>query len=455
MGITIIVLSVQPTLAYTSTSHNAEETPSYVVFMPLITLNYAPPSPTLLPNDPYYTSQWALDRTNAPRAWRESDSSLGKGVLIAVLDTGADFEHVDLTAKLRSDIDKDFVNDDDEAQDDHGHGTHVAGIAAAATNNEEGVVGLGWDAEVLPLKVLDKNGGGSLAKLVNAVYYATDQGANIINMSLATDADYNLQCSQFPALLEALQYAYEHDVLVVVAAGNDNDDAGKVVPANCPYVLTVAATDSSDTRSYFSNYGSVIDIAAPGQNIYSTKLGNKYGTKRGTSMAAPFVAGLASLVWAKFPEYTPDQVSDTILNNAIDLGEVGRDTRYGCGRIDALAAVAHGITGDTVCRTDALSAADHSVGNIPGQAFVLTPETPPRHNVSAETFVAGHLIVRLNLDRTQDTLMSEYNIETLQTLANDIVLVRVPLGAEWDTAQKLMVEGVIEYAQPDYRVFAQ
>jgi subtilisin family serine protease len=355
-----------------------------------------------------------------------------------------DLEHTDFNNKLRTDIDKDFVNDDDKAQDDHGHGTHVAGIAAAATNNDQGIVGLGWNAEILPLKVLSEKGGGSLSDLTSAIYYATDSGANIINLSLATNPAYNLHCSQFPALIEALEYAYNHGVLTIVAAGNDNDDASKVVPANCPYVLTVAATESNDTRASFSNYGDVIDIAAPGVSIYSTILGNRYGVRSGTSMSTPFVAGLASLVWAKYPTYTPSQVTEAILNNATDLGETGWDNKYGCGRINALNAVVHGANRAPSCRTTTLRPT--SMQKAAAIAQVKAPE---------ETYVAGHLIVRLKDDRTQDTLPSEYNTETLQTLADGTILVRVPEGTEWDTAQRLLLDGMIMYAQPDYLVFAQ
>ncbi|MGC9358520.1 MAG: S8 family serine peptidase, partial [Anaerolineae bacterium] len=223
------------------------------IFLPTIMRFYTPPIPLRYPNDTYYSSQWGLAKMNAPLAW---GSTLGDNVLIAVLDSGADFSHPDLQSKLRSDIDWDYVNDDGTAQDDNGHGTHVSGIAAAVTDNNQGVAGLGWNSTILPLKVLDNRGDGDLQALLDAIYDATDQGVKVINMSLGSDPTaQELVCEvDTPSLAEAFQYAYDHGVVSVVSAGNDDGyDAGRVVPASCPYVLTVGATTSSDTRASFSN----------------------------------------------------------------------------------------------------------------------------------------------------------------------------------------------------------
>ncbi|MCD4739144.1 MAG: S8 family peptidase, partial [Anaerolineae bacterium] len=273
------------------------------VFLPLILRNYTPPILAHMPNDTYYNDQWAMDKINAPLAWGRSQ---GDGILIAVLDTGADFGHADLAGKLRSDIDHDYINNDTTAQDDNGHGTHVAGIAAATTDNTRGVAGLGWNATVLPLKVLDAAGSGGTRGIEDAIYYATDHGAKIISMSLSSEPDQNLNCiSDTPSLANAIEYAYNHGVLVVTAAGNAYGNADKVIPANCPHVLTIGATTSSDQRASFSNTGNVIDLAAPGSSILSTYWpGDGYDYLSGTSMATPYVSGLAALVWAAHPTYT-------------------------------------------------------------------------------------------------------------------------------------------------------
>jgi len=310
------------------------------LYLPLVMRAYRPPPPPpVYPNDPYYGSQWGLTRVRAPEAWA---LSTGQGVLIAVLDTGTDYTHPDLSGKVRTDIAWNFVNNND-ARDNNGHGTHVSGIAAAATNNGIGVAGMGWDASILPLKVMDSQGRGSTAELIPAIYYAADHGARVINMSLAGTTRDNLCPSDVQA---AVDYAYRRGVLLVAAAGNWPYIAQSPFPANCAHVLGVAATTSSDSRAWFSNYGDHVSVAAPGEDIYSTLRYGGYGYMDGTSMATPFVAGLAALVYARFPTYTPDQVASAILDNAQDLGSTGWDIYYGCGRIDAFRALWDGARGD-------------------------------------------------------------------------------------------------------------
>jgi len=346
-----LFFGVQSVLANTSSPHPQTFaagdviSETHVIFLPVIhTSGTALP---WQPNDPYYSNQWAMEKTDAATAWQSAD---GTGVLLAVLDSGVDFEHVDLVTKIRRDLDWDFVNNDDDAQDDYGHGTHVSGIAAAAPNNGEGVVGVGWNVEILPLKVLDQTGRGSIANVIAAIYYATDAGADIINMSFNTSSDSPMQCAQIPALVAALEYAYQHGVLVIAAAGNKSVDAAQIVPANCPHVLTVAATTTEDSIASFNNYGEVVDVVAPGVSIYSTSIGNAYGNRSGTSMATPFVAGVAALVWSRHPDYTPDEVAMAILDTATDLGPSGWDPAYGCGRVSAAAAVMAEDQATTSCR---------------------------------------------------------------------------------------------------------
>lgn len=424
---------------------NVINKPFYRAYLPLVMRAYSPPILPVTPNDPAYGSQWGLAKINAPLAWGVSQ---GQGILIAVLDSGADLGHPDLSGQLRSDIDWDYVNNDDTAQDDDGHGTHVAGIAAAATNNGIGVAGLGWNATVLPLKVLDNEGSGSFTNLVTALRYATDHGAKIINMSLGSDPAYNLQCANYPDLVNALKYAYDHGVLNIVAAGNEAGNANQVMPANCPYVLTVAATDSSDARAWFSNSGTVVDIAAPGADIYSTYWPSPdYASMDGTSMATPFVAGLAALVWARAPAYTPEQVAAAILDNARDLGPAGRDNDFGCGRIDAPGAVITGTTrASSLCKPTALS------GTTLQAATAETPPPPPG------SYVPGRLIVGLrahDLAAQADTLRA-YAVEPLAQLApGGGWLMSVPVGQEWEIAQRLLHDGVVEYAHLDFLLFAQ
>lgn len=323
------------------------------VHLPLMLHGYTYTSPLpspRYPDDPYYGSQWALEKVDMPEAW---GLSTGQDVLIAVVDTGADLDHPDLVGKVRTDIDYDFVNDDSVAADDHGHGTHVSGIAAAATDNGLGVSGMGWEASILPLKVLDENGDGWATNIAAAIRYAADNGADVINMSLGPLG--TVPCPSY--LQEAVGYAYARGVLLVAAAGNNGAHV-EIFPANCEHVLGVAATTSSDDRASYSSYGGHVSVAAPGSSIYGTgwtgdgrtNCTSGYCDKSGTSMATPHVAGLAALIYSRYPNYTPDQVASAILDNAEDLGASGWDMYTGCGRIVAYQSLLQGAHGSSpVC----------------------------------------------------------------------------------------------------------
>ncbi|MBN2003794.1 MAG: S8 family serine peptidase [Anaerolineae bacterium] len=414
-------------------------TETHQVFLPLAQTG----DPTLpwQPNDPYYSSQWAIEKTGALAAWK---TSRGEGMLLAVLDSGVDFCHVDLMGKVRDDIDWDFVNDDDDAQDDYGHGTHVSGIAAATPDNGEGVAGVGWDIEILPLKVLNGEGQGAISDVIAAIYYAVDAGADVINMSFSTSASSPIQCEKMPALVAALEYAYQHDVLVVVAAGNDGVDAAQIAPANCPYVLTVAATTSSDGIASFSNYGSVVDVAGPGASIYSTFLGNTYRGKNGTSMAAPFVAAVATLVWSRNPNYTPEEVAAAILDTALDLGESGWDPAFGCGRVQAASAVMAGTQTTARCREQALlSLPASSTSTGPTSDFDL-------QSALAVSGATGGLIVRF---RDVDTVTSGALAATsVQVLHEGWVVIAAPSADAQSLVRQWLSTGAIESVQPDFAI---
>jgi thermitase len=282
------------------------------------------------PNDTYfnppYSRQWGLTQIQAPAAWDITTGS--SDVTIAIVDSGIDLDHPDLNGKII--LGYDYVNGDWVPDDDYGHGTHVAGIAAAWTNNGQGVAGVSWGARLMALKVLNASGDGSYADVASAVTYAADNGAKIINLSLGGDYD-----SQ--TLHDAVIYAHNAGCVVVAATGNDNGPV--LYPAKYAEAFAVAATNSSDQRYSSSNYGPEVDVAAPGVSIYSTYFGGGYTYMTGTSMAAPHVAGLAALVWSEYPGYTNDQVKGRIEMTALDLGTLGWDQYYGHGRVDAQAAL--------------------------------------------------------------------------------------------------------------------
>ncbi|HTJ43528.1 MAG TPA: S8 family serine peptidase [Kofleriaceae bacterium] len=306
------------------------------------------------PNDPLYPKQWHLRQIGMPEAWKLAD---GNGVTVAVLDTGVAFENrakfhlVPDLAGITFVDPYNFVDNNKFADDDHGHGTHVTGTIAQATNNGIGVAGVARNVKIMPLKVLSGSGSGSVAGIADAIRYAADHGAKVINMSLG---------GRFPSrvLKKAVAYAHDKGVVVVCAAGNES--RGQVgYPAAYPGAIAVAATQEDEATTFYSNYGKDIDIAAPGGNTRSADGGRNnpgggvlqntiaigdptkddYYAYMGTSMASPHVAGVAALVVGEGVT-DPDAV-ETILKDTSrkpTAQSYVRD-RYGSGIMDAPAAI--------------------------------------------------------------------------------------------------------------------
>ena len=304
--------------------------------------------PALTPDDTYYWLQWNLTQVNAPQAW---DTTTGSPeVWVAVLDTGLDDSHPDRPAAYS--MAYDYVNADNDPNDDHGHGTHVAGIVAARFNNGTGVVGICPQCEILVIKVLDENGVASESSVTDAIEYASYWGAannkrTIINLSLG-GPDYDR------ALEQAVARAQTRGALLVAASGNDGPGAPSF-PALFGGVMAVAATNNDDQPASFSQYG---EIAAPGKSIWSTvpldywPFLPPYASMSGTSMAAPLVAGTAGLVWSAYPYLTAQQVAQRLLDS-VDV-PAGWDYRYGVGRLNAYRALLGGTP--TATRTPRPSA---------------------------------------------------------------------------------------------------
>jgi subtilisin family serine protease len=296
-----------------------------------------------------------------PQVW---DSLTGTtAIAIAIIDTGVDLNHPDLASKIWTnpgetgldgsnkdkrtngldDDDDGYIDDwrgwdftgagDNNPQDGYGHGTHVAGIAGAATNNGLGIAGVNWNAPLMVVRVLDSTGYGTDAQVAAGMVWATDRGAKILNLSLGGQAPSTV-------LEDAVNYAYNHGVLVVAAAGNYGGQ-GVIYPAHYAHAFAIANTNSSDVINSSSSYGPEVDVAAPGTNIYSTYWtsgGSGYALLTGTSMATPHVAGVAALL-ATLPQFdTPDKIRAALEYTALDLGPAGWDQKYGHGLIQAYAA---------------------------------------------------------------------------------------------------------------------
>jgi len=341
------------------------------------------------PNDLYYTPyQWNFDDQapggnpyggangggiNLEPGW---DISTGSGVVVAVVDTGVAYEdYIWLPGRQRWKYKKapdltntsfvagwDFVNDDSHPNDDDSHGTHVTGTIAQSTDNGIGVAGVAFECSIMPVKVLDENGEGTLQQVVDGIYYAAEHGADVINMSLGWEAGYD----PGQPLKDALDYAYDNGVTVVCSSGNDGA-ATVSYPAAYWTAIAVGATRYDETIPSYSNYGDALDIAAPGGDLSVDQNGDGspdgilqntfypwtpkngpfdqfgYWFFNGTSMAAPHVSGVAALLIANGVA-TPDDVRYALESTAEDKGAPGWDSQYGWGIVDAYAALNASLT---------------------------------------------------------------------------------------------------------------
>jgi subtilisin family serine protease len=270
-----------------------------------------------VPNDALWSTQWGWRVVGAPRAW---DASRGApGVVIAVLDTGVDALHPDLRGATVAGYD--FVNDDADPSDDHGHGTSAAGVAAARTNNGEGQSGVCWSCSIMPVKVLDAGGSGRTSTIALGIAWAADRGTQVVNMSLGGPGTTS-------TLRSAVEYAASKGSLLVASAGNSGVDT-PFYPAAYSQVVGVAATTENDARYSWSNYGSWVPVAAPGCNT-ATRAGGGYVEFCGTSSAAPMVSGIAGLAFALNPKASRTDVEQAIAGSATPVPGVVR-----FGRVNA------------------------------------------------------------------------------------------------------------------------
>jgi serine protease len=300
------------------------------------------------PNDPKYAEQWNLRMIDMPKAWERNH---GKGVVVAVLDTGIayedyeDFKQVPDLKGVKFTKGFDFVNDDEHANDDHGHGTHVAGTIAQATNNKEGVAGVAFEATLMPVKVLNHFGGGTTADIADAIRFAADKGANVINMSLGGGGYSQVMAS-------AVEYARKKGVTVVAAAGNGGR-ARVEYPAAYPGAVAVSAVGPDGVLAPYSSYGKELDIAAPGgdkrrgdeggilQNTIDPRDVSRsvYASYQGTSMATPHVAAVAAMLYAAGAK-GPDEVEKALYAGAKKVADQAWTEQYGHGLLNAEASLA-------------------------------------------------------------------------------------------------------------------
>ncbi|MBD1878941.1 MULTISPECIES: S8 family peptidase [unclassified Coleofasciculus] len=305
-----------------------------------------------VPNDPEYSKQWNLRSINVESAW---DETKGAGMTVAVIDTG--ISRVPDLKDTKFVQGYDFVNNRDQADDDNGHGTHVGGTVAQATNNGYGVAGIAYEASLMPLKVLSAEGGGTVADIAEAIKFAADNGADVINMSLGGGGESQV-------MQEAIDYAYNKGVVIVAAAGNSNENSASY-PARYPHVIGVSAIDSAGEKAFYSSYGAGVDISAPGGAITEEnpsggilqetisydengKLIPTFAAFQGTSMASPHVAGVAALVKASGVT-EPEEVLGVLKKSARVISDDALNY-FGAGHLDASAAVKLAVRGQITFR---------------------------------------------------------------------------------------------------------
>ncbi len=284
-------------------------------------------APEQVGNDTYYKNAWHLPKIQAPIAW---DSSLGTGVTIAILDSGVDGTHPDLAGKLVPGWN--FYDGNSNTSDVYGHGTKVAGSAAAASNNGVGVTGVAWNAKIMPVRISDTAGYAFFSTIAEGIYWAADNGAKVVNISYSVQGSTSVQ--------NAANYLRSKGGLVVNSAGNtgaiDNTLANSAM-------ISVSATGSTDTKTSWSSFGDYVDVAAPGASIWTTTRGGGYASVSGTSFSSPVTAGVVALMMSANPALKPSELESILKSTAVDLGSAGSDREFGAGRIDAAAAVQRAV----------------------------------------------------------------------------------------------------------------
>jgi len=275
-------------------------------------------------NDPYYTSEWHLPDIGAPTAW---NYATGSGVTIAILDTGVDGTHPDLASQMVPGWN--FYNNSSNTADSNGHGTAVAGAAAAATNNAVGVSSVAGGARIMPVVIADPSAWAYWSTVAQGITWAADHGARVASLSYQG-------ASASSTIQSAASYLRSKGGVLFVAAGNTGA-IDNTAPTSL--MMVVSAIQQGDTLASFSTYGSFVDISAPGNNIISTAMGGGYWNCWGTSFATPIVAATAALILSERPDFTPSQVDATLESTAKDFGAPGYDIYYGYGNVNAAAAL--------------------------------------------------------------------------------------------------------------------
>lgn len=345
-------------------------------------------------NDPYAASEWHLSKMQVNSAW---DISLGNGIIVAVLDTGVDATHPDLANQLVTGWNM-FDNNVDTT-DVYGHGTEVAGVIGAASNNSVGVSSFAWQAKIMPVRISGLDGTASISTIANGLVWAADHGARVANISYAV--------SGYATVQNSAQYMKNKGGVTVVSAGNSGALDSS---AASDTMISVAATDSNDARASWSTYGPFVDVSAPGVGIWTTTRGGGYSAVSGTSFSSPATAGTVTLMMAANPKLSPVDLTNLLKSTSVDLGTAGWDQYYGYGRVNTFAAVQAAVlavTGDSIAPTV-------SIGS-------------PGNNTTVSGWVSVDAAASDNVGVTRVDLLANGNL-----VASDNV---APFSFSWDSTK--------------------
>lgn len=345
-------------------------------------------------SDPSFNKSWALPKIQAPFAW---DIASGAGVTIAILDTGVDNTHPDLAANMVPGWN--VYDSNNDTNDVYGHGTKVAGTAAASANNGVGSAGVAWNAHIMPIRISGTDGYAYFSAMAEGIRWAADNGARVANISYENAAGSI-------TVQSAANYMRSKGGVVVVSAGNTS---GLVNYAPSSALLVVSATDSNDKLASWSSYGPSVDVSAPGVSIYTTTRGGGYGNVSGTSFSSPIVAATAALLFSTNPNLTPSDVDQILTSTTQDLGEPGYDQYFGHGRLNAGAAVHH-------------TYAQLNIDNIAPTIRITSPTSGT---------VSGDVLVDVSYSDNKEVVRVELYVNGQKT----IVDTQPPFAFAWDTSE--------------------
>lgn len=358
--------------------------------------------PDIVPNDPSYGTQWHLPKIAMPAAWDHTTGS--SSVIVAVIDSGVDATHPELSGLMVPGWN--FYNNNSDTTDVYGHGTSVAGAAVARGNNGAGIASVTWQCKIMPVRVSNTSGSATYSAMASGITFAADHGARVANVSYAGAA-------RSATVQTAANYMAGLGGLVTASAGND---AVTYTNPDHPSILAVSATTSTDALASFSSKGPFVDVAAPGQSIYTLAKGGGYRSVSGTSLSAPIAAGVAALMFSVNPDLTPAEAQSILKSTAKDLGTAGYDTSFGYGRIEAFKAVQAAISAAPATQPAGDTTAPQVTLWSPGDGSTL----------------AGPVIVEASAeDDSGVTAIEVYlNGEKVGSDASGTI------AAEWDTAQE-------------------